>query len=106
MDVAEAPEQLQDMSEGLAEIYVNIGRKDGARPEDFHSLLAEKADLLVSDTSYIRVKQRHAFIGIRKDLANRAISALNGAFISGRQAVAELARARTDSRGSKVVSET
>ena len=106
MDVAEAPEPLRDLSQGLTEIYVNIGRKDGARPEDFHNVLAERADLVAADTGYVRVKQRHAFIGIRKDLADRAILALNGAIISGRQAVAELARAKNESRDSKAVSQT
>lgn len=102
MDVAEAPEPLRDLSQGLAEIFVNIGRRDGARAEDFNAVLAD----LASETEYVRVKQRHAFIAIRKDLVDRAISVLNGATISGRRAVAELARGKNEESCAKAVSPT
>ncbi|MBN1608931.1 MAG: DEAD/DEAH box helicase [Polyangiaceae bacterium] len=94
MDVSEAPEPLRDLTEGVAEIYVNVGRKDGARPQDFHAVLAQAAELPGDGTGYIRVKQRHTFIGVRRDLVDRALDALNGATIAGKQAAAELARAR------------
>jgi ATP-dependent RNA helicase DeaD len=94
MDVSEAPEPLRDLTEGVAEIYVNVGRKDGARPQDFHAVLDQAVELAQDGTGYVRVKQRHTFIGVRKDLVDTALNALNGATIAGKQAAAELARAR------------
>jgi ATP-dependent RNA helicase DeaD len=93
-DMSEAPEPLRDVTEGVTEIYVNVGRKDGARPQDFDAVLRQAAELARDGTDYIRVKQRHTFIGVRKDLVDRALDALNGATIAGKQAAAELARAR------------
>ena len=94
MDASEAPEPLRDLTEGVTEIYVNVGRKDGARPQDFQAVLGQAAELVQDGTGYIRVKQRHTFIGVRKDLVDRALNALNGATIAGKQAAAEIARAR------------
>jgi ATP-dependent RNA helicase DeaD len=99
IDVADAPRPLRDLSEGLIEIYVNVGRKDGARPEDFRAIIEAKGDLSAQDTGYVRVKQRHTFIGVRKGSEKGVIDALNGTIISGRQATAELSRSRGQSEG-------
>ena len=73
-----------------AEVFVNVGRRDGARPEHFHALL--EAGGLGEQTEYVHVRQRHAFVGVPKGLVERAIAAIDGATISGKQAVAEEAR--------------
>jgi ATP-dependent RNA helicase DeaD len=77
----------------LAQIFVNVGRRDGARSGDLQRLL-EASGLAPAETGRIRVRERNTFITVRKDLLDRAVAALSGQVIGGRQVVAEPARAR------------
>jgi len=79
--------------EGIAEIYVSIGRRDGARPSDIQTVL-EESGLLAEQTDYIRVRQRNTFVGVKTEYLEKAVSALNGAAIAGKPAFAEPARQR------------
>jgi ATP-dependent RNA helicase DeaD len=77
--------------ENLAEIYVNVGRRDGAKPSDIQAAL-QGAGLSDDETDYIRVRHRHAFVGVKPELVDKALGALNGATIAGKKASAERAR--------------
>ena len=79
--------------DGIAEIYVSIGRRDGARPSDIQNVL-EQSGLLAEQTDYIRVRQRNTFVGVKTEYLEKAVSALNGAAIAGKPAFAEPARQR------------
>ena len=79
--------------DGIAEIYVSIGRRDGARPSDIQNVL-EQNGLLAEQTDYIRVRQRNTFVGVKTEYLEKAVSALNGAAIAGKPAFAEPARQR------------
>jgi len=81
-------------SADTAEIFVDVGRKDGARASDFYAILKERAGITIDDTDYVNVRQRHTFIGLHRDRLARALEALNGATISGRAVVAEPAKSR------------
>jgi len=88
-----APEPAKTRDPNLAEIYVNVGRKDGARPSDFEAVLRDNG--VPSDaTGYVNVRNRNCFIGVRRESLDRAVSALNGALIAGRLALAEPARSK------------
>jgi ATP-dependent RNA helicase DeaD len=76
----------------IREIFVNVGRRDGAKPSDFQSLLEKHG--ISGEADYIRVRHSHAFVGVRGDMIERAVAALNGAQIAGQTASAELARRR------------
>lgn len=86
-------ENLGTDDDGGAEIFVNVGRKDGAKPSDFQGLLEEQG-FEVDEIDYVRVRQRHTFVGVPEDLMRRALNALDGAEIAGRKAMAERARPR------------
>jgi ATP-dependent RNA helicase DeaD len=74
-----------------SEIYVSVGRRDGAKPSDFQSVL-ENSGIGAEATEYIRVRHRHAFVSVKPEKLEQAIAALNGAVIAGRRANAERAR--------------
>jgi len=78
--------------QAIREIFVNVGRRDGAKPSDFQTLLEQNG--ISGEADYIRVRHSHAFVGVRGDLLERAVAALNGAQIAGQTASAELARRR------------
>jgi ATP-dependent RNA helicase DeaD len=79
--------------DGIAEIYVSIGRRDGARPSDIQTIL-EQSGLFAEQTDYIRVRQRNTFVGVKTEYLEKAVAALNGADIAGKPAFAEPARQR------------
>jgi hypothetical protein len=88
-------EPVSEPAEGedaIREIFVNVGRRDGAKPSDFQSLLEKSG--ITGEPDYIRVRHSHAFVGVRGELIERAVAALNGAQIAGQTASAELARRR------------
>ncbi|MCK6586643.1 MAG: DEAD/DEAH box helicase [Polyangiaceae bacterium] len=85
--------------EDLVEIFINVGRRDGARASDFQRLLVERAGLGRSSVQRIRVRERNAFVSVRKDELAKALGALHGAVIAGKTASAEQARERSANGG-------
>jgi ATP-dependent RNA helicase DeaD len=90
---AATPESDARRPAAIAEIYVNIGRVDGAKPSDIEAALHDRG-LFDDQIEYVRVRHRHSFVGVAPPLFERALAALNGANIAGRQASAEAARSR------------
>jgi ATP-dependent RNA helicase DeaD len=90
-DSEEALEGESAIDPNVAEIYVNVGRRDGAKPSDYQAAL-EGAGVGSEGTGYIRVRHRHAFVGVRHEFLDRALDALNGATIAGKRASAEPAK--------------
>jgi hypothetical protein len=77
--------------DGVSEIYVSVGRRDGAKPSDYQAVL-EGAGLTEDEVGYVRVRHRHAFVGVKGEALERALGALHGAMIANRKATAEPAR--------------
>jgi ATP-dependent RNA helicase DeaD len=88
----DSPEPAEDPS--FAQIFVNVGRRDGARAGDLQKLLEEKAGISRDETGRIRVRDRMTFVSVKKELIDKAIAALGGQIIGGRTVVAEPARAK------------
>jgi ATP-dependent RNA helicase DeaD len=78
----------------VAEVYVNVGRRDGAKPSDFEVVLQEHG-VSSEATEYVHVRHRHSFVGVKKDALDAVVQALSGATIAGKLAVAEPARPRS-----------
>lgn len=82
------------------ELFLGIGRRDGARAQDVLRALTENATVDKDHIRRIRVRDRHAFVAIRRDQAERAIAELNGKTIGAKAAVlVELARERASDIG-------
>lgn len=83
-----------------AELFLGIGRRDGARAQDVLRALTETASVDKDHIRRIRVRDRHAFVAIRRDQAERAIAELNGKAIGAKPSVlVELARERSSDMG-------
>jgi ATP-dependent RNA helicase DeaD len=95
---AARPAQADEAADAgdFAEIYVNIGRRDGARAIDFQQILTDKAGLDRAHVRRIRVRERNAFVSVKRDDLARALGALAGSSIAGKVALAEQARERSD----------
>jgi ATP-dependent RNA helicase DeaD len=92
---APTPFSREEDEVDFVQIYVNVGRRDGARPGDFQRLLVQA--IPPEDTGKIRVRDRNTFVSVRKESLERAIAALAGQTIGGRSVLAEPARLRTTS---------
>jgi ATP-dependent RNA helicase DeaD len=91
--VNRAPSSRQAPEEGFSQLFVNIGRRDGAREEDLIRLLRE-GGLAEGDTGRVRMRDRNSFVSVRSHVIEAAVIALAGKSIAGRILVAELARPR------------
>jgi ATP-dependent RNA helicase DeaD len=83
----------------FVEIFVNIGRRDGARAADFQRVLHERDAVGKDDVRRIRVRERNAFVSVRKTALTNALRAFAGATIAGKPALAEQARERSLQEG-------
>jgi ATP-dependent RNA helicase DeaD len=90
---AESPSERDDPD--FVQIFINVGRRDGARPADFQRVLTEAAGLAPADTGRIRIRDRNTFVSVRKDSLDRVVAALVGQVIAGRSVLAEPAKQRT-----------
>jgi len=89
-------EREKEDDPSFAQIFVNVGRRDGARAGDLQKLLEDKGGISRDDTTgRIRVRDRMTFVSVKRELLEKAIAALAGEVIGGRTVVAEVARART-----------
>lgn len=77
-----------------AEIFVSVGRRDGVRSADIQELLVDHIGLDKDDVKRIRVRERNAFISVRKSEAQRAIDGISKASWGNRSLTAEIARER------------
>jgi ATP-dependent RNA helicase DeaD len=77
---------------GFAQIFVNVGRRDGTKPGDLQRLLTEGAGIERKDTGRIRIRDRNSFVSVRREELDKAVGALNGQTLGGRTVIAEPAR--------------
>jgi hypothetical protein len=82
-----------EWSGAVDEVFVNVGRDDGATTADVQKELLA-AGISAGDTAYVRVRQRHTFVGVRQGLLESTVVALNGRQIANRSIEAQPARPR------------
>jgi len=88
---------LKDVEDdpSFAQLFLNVGRRDGLRPGDVHRLLTEVARIEEAEQGRIRMRERITFVSVRPEQLERAITALGGQVVAGRTLVAERAKPRT-----------
>ncbi|MEN9581266.1 MAG: hypothetical protein RJA70_4275 [Pseudomonadota bacterium] len=82
----------QDTS-SFVDLYINVGRRDGAETEDFLEALTQ-AGVAQEATGKITVRQRHSFVQIRPEQQEDTIAKLSGRNLRGREMTVEVARPR------------
>jgi ATP-dependent RNA helicase DeaD len=75
-------------------LFLNIGRRDGVKPADLQRMLVDLGGFTETDIGRIHIRDRIAFVAVKKELADRAIRALVGQVFGGRTISAEPARSR------------
>ena len=94
-DRGERPERKDEPDEpGFSRIFLNVGRRDGARAPDLQKIITESGGIARSDTGRIRIRDRVTFVSVRTEDVPKAIAALKGHVIGGRTVIAEPAKQR------------
>jgi ATP-dependent RNA helicase DeaD len=90
---AAAPTQRGPRSEtGMVRLFVNVGRNQGARPQDFVGAIANEAGIPGRAIGAIDIFDDYAFVDIPQEFVDRVLAAMRGAKIKGRPVNAEVAR--------------
>ena len=87
--------QIHRSDPSLAEVFVNVGSRDGASQDLILDTLQSNGGLPADTADYVNVRHRHSFVGVQRKDLEKVIAALNGVVIAGKQVLAEEARPRT-----------
>ena len=102
-DPASDPQEAGDEPLGnprdYAEIFVDVGRREGVRPAELQRVLRDKGGISRRETGRIRVRDKHTFVSVRKEVFEKAVAALTGIEIGGRTSKAEAARSEATAGG-------
>jgi len=74
-----------------AEVFVNLGRRDGLNEGELVALLRNQG-LTVGDGQSVRIRDRHTFVSVQREQLAAALAALDGSELAGKKARAEEAR--------------
>lgn len=78
--------------EGMTRLFLDLGRKDGLRPQDVVGAIANEARIPGRDIGAIDIFPRFTFVEVPSDVANKVIAALNRTTIKGTTVRASVAR--------------
>ncbi|HTA19217.1 MAG TPA: DbpA RNA binding domain-containing protein, partial [Polyangia bacterium] len=81
-----------ELAPGMARLYLNLGRKDGASERDVLDLLSTHATM--SRPPELDIMNTHTYINVPADDAGRVCEALTGKELAGRALVCEPAKPR------------
>jgi ATP-dependent RNA helicase DeaD len=71
---------------------VNIGRKDYVRPGDIVGAIAGEANIPGNTIGSIDIFDKHTYVDVPREVANRVVDAMEGNTIKGRRVSIEIAR--------------
>ncbi len=88
-----APPKRGPRSEaGMVRLFINVGRNQGARPQDFVGAIANEAGIPGRAIGAIDIFDDYTFVDIPQEFVDRVLVAMRGAKIKGRPVNAEVAR--------------
>lgn len=79
------PQQRERPRPNGARIYINVGRADGARPQDILGAITGEADIPGKQIGSIEIFDRFSLVDVPKDATDHIIDCLNSAMIKGRK---------------------
>lgn len=80
------------VAEGMARLYVNVGRRHDVRAEDLTSFFQIAGELSADDIGSVDQRDRHSYVAVRDELADAATERLSGKALHGRTVRVERAR--------------
>ncbi|MCC7023324.1 MAG: DEAD/DEAH box helicase [Thermomicrobiales bacterium] len=77
---------------GMVRLFINVGRNQGARPQDFVGAIANEAGIPGRAIGAIDIFDDYAFVDIPREFVDRVLAAMRGAKIKGRPVNIEVAQ--------------
>jgi ATP-dependent RNA helicase DeaD len=77
---------------GMVRLFINVGRNQGARPQDFVGAIANEAGIPGRAIGAIDIFDDYAFVDVPREFVDRVVTAMRGAKIKGRPVNIEIAR--------------
>jgi len=77
---------------GMVRLFINAGRNQGARPQDFVGAIANEAGIPGRAIGAIDIFDDYAFVDIPREFIDQVLGAMRGAKIKGRPVNVEVAR--------------
>jgi len=77
---------------GMVRLFINVGRNQGARPQDFVGAIANEAGIPGRAIGAIDIFDDYAFVDIPQEFIDQVLGAMRGAKIKGRPVNVEVAR--------------
>ncbi|QJD78827.1 DEAD/DEAH box helicase [Spirosoma rhododendri] len=84
--------QPRERDANMTRLMVSIGRRDYVRPGDIVGAIAGEANISGSSIGSIDIFDKHTYVDVPKDVANRVVDAMEGNTIKGRRVNIEIAR--------------
>jgi ATP-dependent RNA helicase DeaD len=84
--------QPRERDANMTRLMVSIGRRDYVRPGDIVGAIAGEANIPGSSIGSIDIFDKHTYVDVPKDVANRVVDAMEGNTIKGRRVNIEVAR--------------
>jgi ATP-dependent RNA helicase DeaD len=82
----------REQEANMTRLSVSIGRRDYVRPGDIVGAIAGESGIPGSSIGSIDIFDRHTFVDVPNDMANRVIASMDGNNIKGRKVNVEVAR--------------
>ncbi|KAB7728401.1 DEAD/DEAH box helicase [Rudanella paleaurantiibacter] len=76
----------------MTRLFVSIGRRDYVRPGDIVGAIAGEANIPGGSIGHIDIFDKHTFVDVPSDMANRVVEIMDGNSIKGRRVGVEVAR--------------
>ncbi|GAB3271484.1 hypothetical protein GCM10027347_42780 [Larkinella harenae] len=76
----------------MTRLFVSVGRRDFIRPGDIVGAIAGEANIPGSSIGHIDIFDKHTYVDVPRDVANRVVDAMEGNTIKGKRVQIEVAR--------------
>jgi ATP-dependent RNA helicase DeaD len=86
---------------GMTRLFFNIGRNQGARPQDFVGAIANEANIPGRSIGAIDILDTYSFVDVPSDVVDRVIQAVTDSGVKGRPVNIEVANPQTAGRGAR-----
>jgi ATP-dependent RNA helicase DeaD len=90
------PAQRAQAEEGFTRLFISVGKSRGVYPKDLAALFSDTLQADRSRIGDIRVLDNYSFLEIDSALADKAIAALSGSELKGKQISVNYARKKED----------
>ncbi len=93
--------QVRSVDENKKRIFINVGKKDRIRKNEFLDFVVEESGMGLNQFSNLEILETFSFIDINSEMAEKFIKKINGTDVNGRTVNAEISTKKSKSSGGR-----